>query len=614
MLYASWVLLTQHVGRRAVGRCILAMLLVALYVSAHEGLAAPDLFSDERLRKPVNLQREMALLSEALQSITDDTGVAFTLAPELSEQKVTIFVKGKPASEVLTKIISLFKLECQQSGDGYILKLSEDAVRLERDLILRETSLIRSAAQNTLNRWAQYARQHLTYWKQRTDQIQQEMELLARRQPPNWQDRRARLAEELAGTEEAANPIYYLAGKIYGMMSPTIQQRFWSGEMLLFCTQDLPSALLLPPEAPSWLDNGTNRLLCFLMRYSPQQERIVLARVTLPSEEATKPDIDIREVDIIPAQGDEHPLQRQWQKWATPREVLGQIPKLQCRMATTPSAQAGREHISSKQALTVADHLQWLAEHSELSVIADAYRLPAFSDKPLFATTVAEWIERFIQVQGGYLRIEGDYLLYRHPNYWRLSLSEIPEKLVRQYEHKARNEGLNLEDYASLALQLQPHQQIRLQQARGYAVGFDVSPLSSALPALRFWASLSANQKEIALQRQPLYYLQLSPLQQSLFWQALQDSIASSSDVAWMLQLLSNPETAQNLAFLLERWQQTGYTASAQDVTITAESREELRQQLPVADGHIGSVLTKQFRLYFGFASDKAVIYSLAIP
>jgi hypothetical protein len=144
---------------------------------------------------------------------------------------------------------------------------------------------------------------------------------------------------------------------------------------------------------------------------------------------------------------------------------------------------------------------------------------------------------------------------------------------------------------------------------------FDSAPLRDAALALRFWASLSAEQKKVALQRQPLAYLSLTPVQQRLFQEAMLAKLHEKSDPTHLL-FLTMPELPVELAFVIDRWREGVYTLEGDKVSITTESAEELEQQrhlVPDAPATYGQSLRGQFVFYFGIDSQRSVQYHISV-
>jgi len=119
------------------------------------------------------------------------------------------------------------------------------------------------------------------------------------------------------------------------------------------------------------------------------------------------------------------------------------------------------------------------------------------------------------------------YLLARHKRFWTLNQFEIPERFVRPLEAKWQAwQWLSLDDYATLAAAITDAQargftRVRQRGSIQFWTAFDNDPLYWELPALRFWASLSAAQRQRALAGEWIPESALTLPQRKLFRAAL---------------------------------------------------------------------------------------------
>lgn len=575
---------------------------VLLVLALSAPVFADDPSADARLRKAITLQQHTVLLSSALQEISRQTGVTFQLDESLQEQKVTLFVFEKPAWQVLHKLGSLLGIQCQKENDVYRLMPDPRLQQLERSQIEWERNALRRQVERLLQQWAQRATQDFTTIARRAEQMEEQMAKLEAEKPTGWQDRRARLAEQLAEIADVARLPIYLLARGYRQFPAEVRDRLWRGETLWFAYPPTPGTLPLPPQAPLWqaVRSGS----------APEAMRLAV-RLDVPKRElafilltdGVEPFVEKMPV-VEEAQ---NPLLAYWQKWQTPLDALDRNPALQrdWKGGVEPSRPLFHHP-------TVADWLEVIARQGNLQVVADAFRLP--SDIARISrryNTLAEFLQEFMLRQPGYLLLEGEWLLFRHERYWQIRQSEPPEQLVQAMERKAAENVLSLDDYATFAAALSPEAQTRLQEGR-YTVRFDLAPLQGALPALRFWASLTDAQKRTALQRQPLAYALLTPSQQRLFREALQAKSTYAPDA---LAFIADADAEPQLAFLLERWSLPAYTVAGENLSITAESPEESEQQshlLPNAE-RLQQALSEQFTFYFGVDFQRSVRYELSI-
>jgi hypothetical protein len=125
----------------------------------------------------------------------------------------------------------------------------------------------------------------------------------------------------------------------------------------------------------------------------------------------------------------------------------------------------------------------------------------------------------------------------RYRAYPLLRSSEIPESLLEPLERKLRaKQEITLDEWAAFATQLTPMQIARadgrVNLAGQPAYHETLVPLDNlivALPALRFWASLSPQQRQAALGGERLLPERMTPKQRELFLQAFHSRLPDST-------------------------------------------------------------------------------------
>ena len=586
------------------------LLLTALYFVVCLQAQANDWQKDTRLQKAVTLHLANALLDEVAQELSKRTGVAFTVDPALQEEKATLLVKDKPAWQVLEKLTTLLDLRCERRGEAYHLFPDPKAIQQERATLEWERNALRRDAEKILQQWSQAVREDYLSLVAKRRAVEEEMERLEREKPPGWQDQRDALAKR-SHLLSGVSLHQYLAGWCYRRFPASVWRPFWDGEVLWFSTGEEPNTLPLPPDALRWVTllDPNAQLVHFGIRFDRQQKRLLFYLRThsaQPAETSVDIDFSVNEEGIPPDASLQIPLHQRWLSWCSPEEALERDPRLKRRIQ--------RRSVSSdwRSPAMIADWLQRFVMYSGFNVVADSFRL----FEPLIeqGDTLIEWLRASPIWDAGYLRVEEDWLLFRHWRYWQLKRSELPERLVRAMERTAQEEGVSLDDYAALASHLTSEGMARLVW-REYLFRFDHAPLQHAAPALRFWASLTADQKKAALQRQPLPYLSLTPAQQTLFREAMLAKLYEEPKTV-LFEALNNAELQPSLAFVVERWREQAYTLTDERVSITAESPEELEQQrrlIPNALDRQAQAQLEQITFYFGVDSWRSVRYDFSI-
>jgi hypothetical protein len=210
---------------------------------------------------------------------------------------------------------------------------------------------------------------------------------------------------------------------------------------------------------------------------------------------------------------------RQWEVWATPMEDWTE------RLKERTPLERPKPTVNNERPLLAADALEWLAWHTGYPVISDASRyVPAqyrdALDNPRALLTLLS--------NDLWLRFDPNgYLLARHKRFWTLNQFEIPERFVRPLEEKwLAWQWLSLDDYATLAAAITDEQargftRVRRRGSIQFWAAFDNDALYYELPALRFWVSLGAAQRQRALAGEWIPESALTLPQRKLFRAAL---------------------------------------------------------------------------------------------
>jgi hypothetical protein len=214
----------------------------------------------------------------------------------------------------------------------------------------------------------------------------------------------------------------------------------------------------------------------------------------------------------------QHPQSAVWREWHSDAAAF--------RALTPPPARAPTLTIPEpiRRSPLVA-LIRYAREHG-LDLYADAYRLRLFLGDERERTPQVDF-ER-ARNQFFWVRLEGETLMARYRAYPLLRPSEIPEPLLEPLERKLRaKQEITLDEWATFATQLTPMQIARASgwvNLAGQPVFHEtlvpMENLVVVLPALRFWASLSPQQRRAALEGERLLPERMTPKQRELFVQA----------------------------------------------------------------------------------------------
>lgn len=513
---------------------ILLLLLGCVMSYAQE--RRTDLLSDERLQQPITLRYEIIPLNELAAEMTKQTGVSLSVSREIAEDKATLFVRRKPAHEVMNRLADVLQAEWVPvpQTEGYRLTSKASMLSLERAMRTAELEATRKSARESLSKLAAIASQ--VDYLDLVDAVTRSGE-----NEPGEPSEIAQLVQRLGGREAVS-----LASRIEHYLTGWVVQHFTEGQWAqLFDSQRIvasnvpsPEAISLPPRVLDWnnrlwgtqpvhevevtlqLAEGGDEIWASVVRYEYADGRRIwkgTTRATVWSSSS---------VGKRAPKLEEQPLARFWNSWSTRSERLSESHALRKKLRTDhqqPSPAEQSDFATWQRRVTAAQCLRWLAEHTELNIVADAYRCVIEAGE--FEQTdvpVYRWL-RDVLLPNGWVKSEGDWVQFRHWGYWSLRLSEVPERVLRPLERKAaEGKQLELEDYSSLAIQLTQLQARRITSRTGdmFVVNFDDTPLRNSIPALRFWATLTPPQRDRARRGEPLLLPTLSRQQQEAFARA----------------------------------------------------------------------------------------------
>ncbi len=514
-----------------------------IMAGAWAGAQSPDLGQDTRLQKPITVQEPLIPLKQLFQQLSAQLGLTLSAAPDIAEDKVCVLVKERPAHEVLRRLAETLRYEWQRSDttDGYRLyQPNQERVRealLRQALLLARRQLMEPALRALINLARRYSPEEL-----------RRMNTEAERSDP---DQQARLVSLLQ------NVNLYAAARVMGDFRATEWNRFWQGETLIFSTApqagELPLAPSLQQLLSEWypftkarsLTHETEAgegVISLRMRWDAWRGTLFLhieyrrrsaSDRSGASYGATAIPYSLSAADLIGGDNareksmtalETNPNNRVWREWAN----VSERPTPSRRATASPEPFPLPSPIQNSPLAQLIE----LARRYGLDLYADAYRitqaeLSLISRLRLRDETLAPL--RWQLPELFWLHQEGDALMARHKDYFWLRPSEIPEDWLRPLEaRKQKQESISLDEWAQFASALNELQIERiagLPLTAGWSVrtasALKLPLLVQAVPALRFWASLTPQQKQAALAGKQLYLSQLTPPQRQRFEQAL---------------------------------------------------------------------------------------------
>ena len=531
-----------------------------------------DLSQDPLLQRRITVWLKMEPLRDALRTIGKQTGVALRCQDAIADEKVAIFVRERPAHEILTQLAGALRYAWRKDEDAYVLYVPDETRQAEE----KAASEVYDHRYITLRERIFAARELAALPEARRIEL---CKKFFRSPPPEEYFLKPRWRELLSSmtpvnetrevidpstgdrfTEETGVSSYRPEGIAWMCLAslPLYEiDALARGEWIGFSTKPAEGVYRLPQTVrlPANLRNGTidttkkppdfratpenPEFVCLWIRYCPFAEgfafRIAsVCKRSLIDAEGVSDSVQLCLVDEFISWGKDDRLELEslnyWEQWQTPIEAL--ITILQARSPLTGQPPSPPEYLPfyrftrSIQYYTATDWLEQLAWLTGTPVVADAFRATWAIDLER-----RDHVENLLKELSYFLWLRWDesgYLLGRHRLYWERRRTEMPEAWLRPLEEKHRQRTLELWDYVELAGKMtQPQMDSLYFSPAPMSTRFDLAPLRECLPALRFLASLNTSQRQTVASGEWLPRSQLSSRQQQRFAEALGDIFPS---------------------------------------------------------------------------------------
>ncbi len=502
-----------------------------------------NLKEDVRLQVKVSFRAKYLSLQEFTQRLSAQTGVPISVSSEYADEKLTLFVKERPAYEVMERAVEVLGLAW---GEG----LTQGSYRIvrSRQRIEEEAEYERRMARNRqrlaekLRELIEESRSSLTEWlegqkRARTDvayddssEPQMDVAYDDSSEPEHERDLSSAIAR--GGIDLSM----YILGRWLSTWSETEWQRFWEGKVIKGTYPATKDSLPLPSELPVWYqqilqprgvslssDKVTiiNSISIHYDSLRNDAQYCFYADVSLAS-----PEEGYIESSLTANQGiyvEPEPY------FSSPESELPDI------LANIPlrEPKAPLPCNPNRWDCLLADQLEWLSQHCDVPIVGQAFRVRSWNTLDTEAKNLLECVSRLqmshdLEYREGYLLVR-----YSADEACKHRRTEIPERVISEMERRATlKEMLDLDDYAWFVSQLSEAQASNLREGAGFItpnqLAFETAPIAEALPALRFWASLTETQKRQVLSGKALPYNRLSPEQRNLFLRALEENTRCS--------------------------------------------------------------------------------------
>ena len=487
--------------------------LVGLWLASSALAQEARLQDDARLQETLAIQKPFAPLRQVLRAVQDATGVPLHADRAVAEDKVCVLTRERPAHEILMRLAETLRYSWQPSADGKGYRLVQSAS--ER---AREQSLLRAYEQWRIDTIQKPLRETVQLLRRHN---RQQLEKLAA-------DPQSRLSPEAKGLlkEMLTDPKVYLAMQTLAALPDSVVSRIAQGETVSFSSHPAPGEFPLPDalkqqvlEYERAITNDDIKKITVRLAVDPRTlELRYIIYAEYGSGEGTTSWKIMRPRSVAEDALVQHPQNAVWREWHSDAEAFRALKPTPTRAPTLTIPEPIRR--SPLVAL-----IRYAREHG-LDLYADAYRIRLFGREERERTPQVDFEQARRQLF--WVRLEGETLMARYRAYPLLRPSEIPEPLLEPLEQKLRaKQEITLDEWAAFATQLTPMQLARaggwIRLAGQPASHETLVPLDNlivALPALRFWASLSPQQRRAALEGERLLPERMTPKQRELFVQA----------------------------------------------------------------------------------------------
>ena len=524
-----------------------------------------ELSQDPLLQKRITVWLKMEPLRDALRTIGKQAGVALRCQDAIADEKVAIFVRERPAHEVLTQLAGALRYAWRKDEDAYVLYVPDETRQAEE----KAARAIREQRAKTLREILQAARefaavpieQRIALRKKLRESPEETKKALDQRwlwlvdaMLPVGEGRYVADSDSDVARYEETGVYSYMFHGVAWMCLASLPERgvnaLTRGEWVGFSTKPAEGVYLFPPEArlPLIMRNTITdltkapvetdaepqnpELVGVWTRYHPRKGFVeyrlasVCKRRFINSNgvnDSVQIYFEDRYLTHMSIDALEARVLDYWAQWATPAEELENL--LKARLSPTvklpPPPQYPSRDLARLEYITTADMLEQVAQLTNTPIIVDAFRTARVQahDLRLRLDFIIEDLSEELWLRWD----KSGYLLGRHQRYWERRPAEMPEAWLRPLEEKYRQRTLGLWDYAELAGKMTQEQIDSLYYVDQPLTQFDLTPLQDCLLALRFLASLNATQRQAFASGAWLPAAQLTPPQQRRFAESLGD-------------------------------------------------------------------------------------------
>lgn len=579
-------------------RIVLSIILAALSCTAfaQKDIRTAALDGVPGLDKPITLSLRAASIREVLDKVEADTGVRLRPDRAIAEDKATIWVKDKPARDVLRALARCFNLCWTESEVGSLrylhLSMDRDSQSELRRRHYEDYLAIVKQFDTELEAAAQFIRAGQTYQAPQYDPTRfpnrDEYERLTRRrwltQVPPFA---AMVLQCLKLSESQKKSL--LDGNVVQVSTEAIAQEAKekypeATSFSCWVERSLGGYLLQVSLQPAMQPWDWLLLAVAIFDDSRYDKTVQKANQDLlkdqalarelpspkPKEQASTPTPKPDEKTAAPTPAQVSSAQGAPAPGYRPDEILPNVPRPGEGSGATPT--------------TMSDGLVPIAKAAELPVVAQYLSEYAGASNTGTQGKIGERLAQLCTQHRFTIERDSDFLLAKSLLWHRLSAREVPEEKIRRWQRAFG--GLPAPTFdAAVEMGSLSWDQIRgiINNSPFWFGSLDLAVLAPSEYALKLYASLTAAQKRALSQGAEIPVSALKPAQQHLFIQAFEGrarpSYAKAQDPAW-------PGTA-GLSLADARLAGSRLTAAAD---MKALGSEDLMEYVPQEQKtHVGS-------------------------
>lgn len=434
--------------------------------------------SEPTVDRKVSLEMVAAPVQDIALALSKKTGVRVTIAPSASLLKATVLVHDQPLDQVVETLGDVLELQCSKLGKTLTLTpdASLQAARLRYDKAEDELlfARIRVALPALSKAVANPARAP-------------EEEPEPRRLTDDVLHNPTKL-EEWA-VSKARNPVYRALAAYYQ-----------SNPISVYTIVDWPYSYslgpLVTPASQIYLVRSFDNLLPssngvrILVKYMHLTGDLQFLDIDSPRLMSLEAETPLVRYPQPPAELKEYPFAKYLAAWEKPRDK-----------ALPEGFEKGFEEYDGEEPpleteAVLGDHLRWIYHHSKVSIVADAFRVPAHDQRPgQHGRTPEQYFNALKKTESFSMKADRSMVQIKSGGYWRLMRSEPPEPEVLAMEAIAAKGEPGIFDYADFMFESDYVSYVRFAEHGRFVAKFSTRPLERARSAFYHLGAINRLQR-----------------------------------------------------------------------------------------------------------------------